>query len=257
MELAPSRSKQVDDVEKPGYPVIADREPARVAAARASSESSHEPLQQPPMPAEATLHRIGDDTRERREHAERQGQAGDGPDGREQTRRGWKHAVPETAEPRPEGKALDGVALGHLVGERWTETHHPERQLPERHGANRHAHDRRAQLRHGGPAQPVCGELVRQVPTERRIPRSSSELLEDAVVRCPGSRVAEHLLGEGIAGRFAPALPIREPQQLGVNEPRDLAGDVGLAQKLPAVQPAGGPASTHPPRQRGAGRQQH
>ena len=44
------------------------------------------------------------------------------------------------------------------------------------------------------------------------------------------STVTEHLLGEGIAGRFAPALSIRQPQQLGVNEPRDLAGDVGLAQ---------------------------
>ena len=62
MELAPSRSKQVDDVEKPGNPVIADREPARTAAAQASSEGGDEPLQQPPMPAEATLHRIGDDT---------------------------------------------------------------------------------------------------------------------------------------------------------------------------------------------------
>ena len=72
MELAPSRSKQVDDVEKPGNPVIADREPARVAAAQAMSEGGDEPIQQPPMPAEATLHRIGDDTRERREHAERE-----------------------------------------------------------------------------------------------------------------------------------------------------------------------------------------
>ena len=32
-------------------------------AARASSEGGDEPLQQPPMPAEATLRRIGDDSR--------------------------------------------------------------------------------------------------------------------------------------------------------------------------------------------------
>ena len=49
MQLAPSRSKQVDDVEKPGNPVIADREPARVVAAQVSSEGGGEPLQQPPM----------------------------------------------------------------------------------------------------------------------------------------------------------------------------------------------------------------
>ena len=72
-----------------------------------------------------------------------------------------------------------------------------------------------------------------------------------------GACLAEHLLGESIAGRFAPALSIREPQQLGVDEPRDLAGDVGLAQELPAVRPFGGPAPTGPPRQRGGGRQHH
>ena len=142
-----------------------------------------------------------------------------------------------------------------LVGERRTQAHHPERQLPERRGADRHADDRRAQLRHRGPAQPVCGELVLQVPTERRIARSPGELLQDAAVRGLGSRVAEHLLGEGIAGRFAPALSIRQPQQLGVNEPRVLAGDVGLAQELPAAQSVGAPAPTRPPRQRGGGRQ--
>ena len=257
MELAPSRSKQVDDVEKPGNPVIADREPARVAAVQAMSEGGDEPLQQPPMPADATLHRIGDDTRERRQDAEREGKTGHGPDDREQTRRGRKHPVPETAEPGPQGKALDGVALGRFPGERRTQAHHPERQLPEHRGADRHADDRRAQLRHRGPAQPVCGELVLKVATERRIARSPGEFLQDAAVRGLGSRVAEHLLGEGIAGRFAPALSIWQPQQLGVNEPRDLAGDVGLAQELPATQPLGGPAPTRPPRQRGAGRQQH
>ena len=41
--------------------MIADRESARTAAAQASSESGDEPLQQPPIPAEAALHRIGDD----------------------------------------------------------------------------------------------------------------------------------------------------------------------------------------------------
>ena len=61
MELAPSRSKQVDDVEKPGNPVIADRKPVRVAAVQAMAEGGDEPLQQPPMPAEATLRWIGDD----------------------------------------------------------------------------------------------------------------------------------------------------------------------------------------------------
>ena len=50
----------------------------------------------------------------------------------------------ETAEPGPEGKALDGVALGRFVGERRTQAHHPERQLPEHRGADRHTDDRRA-----------------------------------------------------------------------------------------------------------------
>ena len=57
-------------VEQPRNPVIADREPARVAAAQHSAEGGDEPFQQPPMPPEATLHRLGDDTLERREHAE-------------------------------------------------------------------------------------------------------------------------------------------------------------------------------------------
>ena len=77
VELAPSGSKQVDDVEKPGNSVIADREPAQ-----ASSDGGDEPLQQPLMSTEATLDWIGDDTRERREHVERKRQAGHGPDGR-------------------------------------------------------------------------------------------------------------------------------------------------------------------------------
>jgi len=61
--LLQARSKRVGDVEKPRNPVIAHHEPARVAAAQPSSEGGYELLQQLPMPAEATLHRIGDDSR--------------------------------------------------------------------------------------------------------------------------------------------------------------------------------------------------
>ena len=41
--------------------MVVDREPTRVAAAQPSSKGGDEPLQQTRMPAEATLHRIGDD----------------------------------------------------------------------------------------------------------------------------------------------------------------------------------------------------
>ena len=167
------------------------------------------------------------------------------------------HAVPEAAETGTEGEARDGGLLGRRGGDCGSQAHHAGRQLLECRGSHRNADRRGGQLRSRGSAPRVDGELVFQVATKVRIGHSPPGRLEHFAARGLDSRIAEHQLGKGIAGRFARSLAIRQSQQFGVDEPVDLTGDVRRQEDLPVAQPVGGPLPPGPPRQTAAEQQQH